>query len=265
MTKTVLITGCSSGIGRATADLFARRHWNVAATARNPDAIAAGPNIRALRLDVTDGDSVRMAIAEALTVFGAIDVLVNNAGFGVFGPLEGMTAEQWEGQFRTNVLGLVSVTREVLPGMRERGTGVIVNVSSIAGRTAAPFLTGYHATKFAVEGLSESLRYELSLHGIRVKVIEPGHFRTGFVSPSREAPHPAYARAFENFMGYVRKEDAAAPGPEAVAEVIYRAASDRSNKLRYPVGGGMILTLAALLPDALWRSLNAAGMTRPPR
>ena len=221
--------------------------------------------MRALRLDVTDEHSVAMAIAEALAAFGAIDVLVNNAGFGLFGPLEGLTDEQWMEQFRTNVLGLVSVTRKVLPGMRQRGDGVIVNVSSVAGRTAAPFLTSYHATKFAVEGLSESLRYEVSLHGIRVKVIEPGHFRTGFVSRSREVPHPAYARAFENFMGYVRKEDAAAPGPEAVAEAIYRAANDRSPRLRYPVGGRMILALTALLPDAVWRSLNAAGMTRPSR
>ena len=122
--------------------------------------------MKAFSLDVTDVESVRAAVAAIVRDFGTIDVLVNNGGYGLFGPFEGTSIEQLEAVMRTNVLGLACVTQQVLPLMRERKSGTIVNVSSIAGRTATPFMTAYHATKFAVEGLSESLRYELSLHGI---------------------------------------------------------------------------------------------------
>jgi NADP-dependent 3-hydroxy acid dehydrogenase YdfG len=264
MSKVVLITGSSSGIGRITAALFASRGWNVAATARRVETIETTQNVKAFRLDVTDESSVEAAVAATLNEFGTIDVLVNNAGYGLFGPLEGASEGQLEALFRTNVLGLACVTRHVLPVMRERKSGTIVNVSSIAGRVATPFMSGYHATKFAVEGLSESLRYELSLHGIRVKLVEPAHFKTDFMERSlQRTSHPAYAAAFDNFMGWVRKEDAKAPGPQPVAEAIYRAATDRSERLRYPVGGKVILALTSLFPDAVWRYLNAAGMTRP--
>jgi len=264
MARVVLITGSSSGIGQVTADLFARRGWNVAATSRSVEAIQTRDNVRAFHLDVTNESSVRAAVAAAVKEFGTIDVLVNNAGYGLFGPLEGASAEQIETLFRTNVLGVVCVTNCVLPVMREKRSGTIVNVSSVAGRTATAFMAGYHATKFAIEGLSESLRYELSLHGIRVKLVEPAHFKTDFLTRSLQTTqHPAYAKAFDNFMGYVHKEDDKAPGPGPVAEAIYRAATDQSNKLRFPVGGKVILALASLLPDPVWRSLNAAGMTRP--
>ena len=125
------------------------------------------------------------------------------------------------------------------------------DADTIAGRIATPFMSEYHATKFAIEGISESLRYELSLHGIRVKLVEPVHFKTNFLSGSLQTVHhPAYAKAFDNFMGYVHKEDAEAPGPESVAEAIFRAANDRSNKLRFPVGAELILALTALFPDS---------------
>src|SRR4051794_40471249 len=152
MEKTVLITGCSSGIGRVTAELFARRGWRVAATARQPAALkgwAEGENVIALPLDVTDEASAATAVTAAVDRFGTIDVLVNNAGYGLFGPLEGATAEQLEAAFRTNVLGAMAMIRRVLPVMRERRSGTIVNVSSIGGRIAAPFASVYHATKFA--------------------------------------------------------------------------------------------------------------------
>jgi NAD(P)-dependent dehydrogenase (short-subunit alcohol dehydrogenase family) len=183
MAKVVLITGCSAGIGRLAAQLFAARGWNVAATARHPEEISLD-NVAALRLDVNDEASIASAVAGTVDRFGTIDVLVNNAGYGLFGPLEGATAAEFEAQIRTNLLGAVSVIRHVLPGMRARRSGVIVNVSSLAGRLATPFMSSYNASKFALEGLSESLRYELSLHGIRVKLVEPGHFKTGFVERS---------------------------------------------------------------------------------
>jgi NAD(P)-dependent dehydrogenase (short-subunit alcohol dehydrogenase family) len=252
MTKTVLITGASSGIGRATAVLMVRHGWQVAATA--------------FRLDVTDQRSIAEAVARVLARFGRIDVLVNNAGFGVFGPLEGASAADVEDQLCTNLVGTIATIRHVLPVMRQQGAGTIVNVSSLGGRVAMPFASLYHASKFAIEGLSESLRYEASLHGVRVKVVEPAHFRTGFIARSlRLLHHDAYHAAFSNYMGWVRAEDRKAPPPDPVAETIMRAATDPSSRLRYPVGGAGILALTRLLPDALFRSLLAGGMTRAPR
>jgi len=269
MAKTVLITGSSSGIGSVTAELFAKRGWQVAATARNPTPLekwAQAQNITALPLDVTDELSISSAVTDVVNRFGTIDVLVNNAGYGLFGPLEGATPEQVEAQFRTNVLGVTSMIRHVLPIMRERRSGTIVNISSIGGRIAAPFACVYHASKFAIEGLSESLRYELSLHGIRVKLVEPAHFKTGFIGRAlQRSDHAAYREQFENYMLWVNKEDEHAPGPGPVAEAIFRAATDTSARLRYPVKGGLVLVLSKILPDAVWRSLLGAGMTRRPK
>jgi len=267
--KTVLITGASSGIGRLAAELFARKGWNVAATARNPEALTAFanlPNTAAFQLDVTNRESIARAIAQALTRFGRIDVLMNNAGYGVFGPIEGTTPEEIERQFRTNVTGAIEVTRQVMPIMRQQKAGTIINVSSIGGRIAAPFASLYHASKFALEGFSESFRYEAALHGIRVKLIEPAHFKTDFMTRSLQlARHPDYEAQFNNYMEWIRLEDEKAPTAEPVAEAILRAAEDRSDKLRYPVKGSLILALTRILPDALWRSLMAAGLTRKPK
>src|SRR5262249_23271707 len=183
MTQTVLITGSSSGIGRATAQLFAQRGWNVAATARNPAALAplAHANLLTLPLDVTEEASIAAAVAATTARFGSLDVLVNNAGYGLFGPLEGTTAEQLEAQFRTNVFGVVAMIQQVVPLMRQRHSGTIVTISSTGGRVASPFASAYHASKFALEGLCESLRFELKPQGIRVKLVEPGHVKTGFM------------------------------------------------------------------------------------
>ncbi|HZE89420.1 MAG TPA: SDR family oxidoreductase [Verrucomicrobiae bacterium] len=267
--KTALITGVSSGIGRVTAERMARRGWNVAGTAREPAALgawAAEHRVVLLELDVTDEARVAAAVAEAAGRFGGIDVLMNNAGYGVFGPLEGTSAAEIDRQIRTNLLGAIAAIRHVMPVMRRRGGGVIVNVSSLGGRIAAPFGSLYYASKFAIEGLSESLRYEASLHGIRVKLVEPAHFKTGFMSRSLKlASHPEYARAFDNFMEWARLEDAKAPSPEPVAEAILRAAEDPSPRLRYPVHGALLLALTAILPDGLWRSLNEMGMSRRPK
>ena len=270
MKGTVLITGASSGIGRATAELMAGRGWSVAATARDPAALstwAAGQaNVFTCALDVADEASVARGVAAVVERFGGIDVLVNNAGYGVFGPLEGATPQQIEAQFRTNVLGAIDMIRHVLPVMRSRGGGTIVNVSSVGGRSAAPFASLYHASKFAIEGLSESLRYEASLHGVRVRLVEPAHFKTGFIGRSLvTTAHPAYDSAFRNYMEWVHEEDRKAPPPDAVAEAIARAAEDKSARLRYPVKAALVLALTRLLPDAMWRSLIGEGMKRRPK
>jgi NAD(P)-dependent dehydrogenase (short-subunit alcohol dehydrogenase family) len=268
MAQTVLITGASSGIGRATAQYFSQKGWNVSATARYPvsDSIwgQAGNTITP-RLDVTDEASIHSAIAATLERFGAIDAVVNNAGYGLFGPLEGTTADQFEAAFRTNVFGTVNVIRQVLPHMRRRHSGTIVNVSSIAGRVGTPFLSPYHATKYAVEGLSESLRFELHAHNIRVKVIEPGHFKTDFLTRGLAwSAHSAYERPLSNLKGWMAKYVERAKDPSIVAEVIFDAVNDPSDRLRYRVGAGL-LTLRAILPDTLWRRMMSVSINRAPR
>lgn len=267
--KTVLITGCSSGIGRMTAQRFAARGWNVVATARTPADLAdlVGDTVIALPLDVTDEATIAAAVAAAIDRFGAIDVLVNNAGYGVFGPLEGVTAEQLERQFKVNFFGMANVIRHVLPFMRQRKSGTIVNLSSIGGRIASPYVSAYYATKFAVEGMSESLRYELKPHGIRVKVIEPTHFKTAFIERALQqwSGHAAYEPQLSNVKAWVAHGDAHAPDAGPVAEMIYKAATDSSDRLRYPVHGRLMRTVHALLPDAVWRALLGGGMHRAPK
>jgi NADP-dependent 3-hydroxy acid dehydrogenase YdfG len=157
LAKTVLITGTSSGIGRITAELFSAKSWNVAACSRNPETnpfATSDSRLISLAMDVTNDESVSDAVTAIQERFGTIDVLVNNAGYGLFGPLEGARDGELEAQFNTNVFGAARVIRHVLPGMRAQRSGIIVNVSSIGGRTASPFASGYHASKFAIEGLS---------------------------------------------------------------------------------------------------------------
>ncbi|MBO0793143.1 MAG: SDR family oxidoreductase [Ktedonobacteraceae bacterium] len=267
MTQTVLITGSSSGIGQATAQLFVERGWNVVATARNPEAVtrSASGTLLALPLDVTDEASIAAAVAATMTRFGSIDVLVNNAGYGLFGPLEGTSAEQLEAQFRTNVFGVAAMIRQVVPFMRQRHDGTIITISSTGGRVASPFAAAYHASKYALEGLCESLRFELRPQGIRVKLVEPGHVKTGFARALTWATHDAYEPHLSNWRAQVIQSDDHAPGCEGVARVIFNAATDQSWRLRYPAQAGSILALHAALPDTLWASILNAGMNRPPR
>ena len=173
--KTVLITGSSIGIGKATAELFHRNGWQVVATMRNPAAgkeLAELDNLLVAKLDVTDEGSIRSAVTTAVERFGGVDVLVNNAGYGAYGVLEATSVESMRQQFETNVIGPLAMTKAVVPGFRKQGGGVIVNVSSIAGRLTLPFGALYCGSKFAVEGISESLTYEMREIGVRVKVVE---------------------------------------------------------------------------------------------
>jgi len=257
MTKTILITGASSGIGRASAVLFLNAGWNVAATARKPRVLAdlaASDRALTLRLDVTDTASIAEAVAQTVARFGAIDVLVNNAGVGLAGPVEAVTPEQWRAHFETNVFGLAQTTRAVIPLMRERGKGLIINVGSIAGRFGLPFLAPYNAGKFAVEGLTEAMHYELKPFGIRVKLIEPGGTRSEFVHPW--AKTPAYEPQQSAVEAMMLAGGARSPGPETVAAVILKAAQDPSDRLRYAAaGGGAALLTNRWLPAATWRRM----------
>jgi NAD(P)-dependent dehydrogenase (short-subunit alcohol dehydrogenase family) len=266
MAKTILITGASSGIGRATALYFAERGWNVAATMRDPrktDPVLQHPQISLFTLDVTNTDSISRALADTLTRYQKIDVLLNNAGYALFGPIEASGSELIEQQFATNLLGLIGVTRQTLPVMRAAGDGLIINVSSIVGRLALPYASSYVATKFAVEGLSESMRYELESFNIRVKLIEPGSILTEFGKGSMQtAVSDPYRTSMNKFLGVFAKSNAAAARPEEVAKVIYRAANDSSNRLRYLAKPGPLFWLNRILPDAVWRRLLVKGMVK---
>ncbi|WP_238006882.1 SDR family oxidoreductase [Dactylosporangium sp. AC04546] len=242
--QTVFITGASSGIGRATAELFLRQGWNVVATMREPQPLDGA---LVTRLDVTDRASVDDAVARAVEAFEAIDVLVNNAGYGAYGPLEAFDVERIERQFDTNVVGLLAVTKAVLPHMRARRRGVVVNLSSIGGRMTFPLGSLYHGSKFAVEGLSEALRYELEPLGIRVKLVEPGFVATDFGGRSLDFANDAALVEYQPTVDAVLKGIAATLGaaPAGVAEVILTAATDGSRRLRYPAGDDAREILAA--------------------
>ena len=183
MKQTVLITGTSSGIGKATAKFFHNKGWNVVATMRSPEKeeeLHSLENVLVLRLDVTDTDSIGKSVNQAIEKFGKIDVVVNNAGYAVAGVFESASKESIDRQFAVNVTGLIDVTQAVLPHFRKNRSGVFVNISSMGGKVTFPLLPLYHATKFAVEGFSESLSYELAPFGVKLKIVEPGGVSTDF-------------------------------------------------------------------------------------
>jgi NAD(P)-dependent dehydrogenase (short-subunit alcohol dehydrogenase family) len=266
---TVFITGSSSGIGQAAARLFQERGWNVAATMRSPEK--AGGWVKhertlCTRLDVLELASIEAAVQAALERFGQIDVLVNNAGYGVVGPFEASTPEQVERQLATNVAGLMNVTRAMLPHFRERRSGVLVNVASVGGRVTFPLYSIYHATKWAVEGFSESLVYELEPLGIRVKLIEPGPIKTDFYERSLDVLTRPGLTTYDGFVARtlpnLQRAGQTAPGPEAVAQAIFRAATDGSSRLRYPVNASLLLALRGLLPVRWFMALMKSQLVK---
>lgn len=241
--KTILITGTSSGIGKVTAKFFQREGWNVIATMRSPDKeteLTALPNVLVARLDVQDSASIAPAIGAGIERFGTIDVLLNNAGYGAYGLLESTPMEKIGRQFDVNVIGLLETTKAVLPHFRANKSGTIINISSIGGQMTFPLGTLYHGTKFAVEGLSEALHYELSAIGVRVKIVEPGFIKTDFAGRSFDFTNDEHLTEYQAFVGkfmtaMAAMGEAGSP-PEVVAEVIYRAATDGTSQLRYTAG-----------------------------
>jgi len=255
--NTVLITGASSGIGDATAEYFLQRGWRVCATARFPEKLGSWSErseVIRLALDVTKQNSIRSAIAEAMRLAGEIDVVVNNAGVGLAGPLEAIPTDEIEAHFQTNVFGTVRMIQEVLPFFRTQKHGVIVNISSVAGTFGIPFLSPYCAGKFAMEGLSESLYYELLPFNIRIKLVEPGGIKTKFkqVFAQHDAYHPDL-RTVEARMEQSGGPDSSLPGPRSVAEVVFQAATDGTKRLRYPVQTQGASFLHRVIPEPLWR------------
>jgi NAD(P)-dependent dehydrogenase (short-subunit alcohol dehydrogenase family) len=241
--NTILITGASSGIGKATALRFQSEGWNVIATMRDPAAgadLAALDNVLVTRLDVTDGSSIAAAVEEGIDRFGRIEVLLNNAGYGAYGPLEAFSTDRIRRQFDTNVIGLLEMTKAVLPHMRANRAGTIVNISSIGGQITFPLGTLYHGTKFAVEGLSEALHYELEPLGIRVRIVQPGMIRTDFGGRSFDfamdeglSDYAPTAQAMGRLFGKLAANPSA---PEVVADVIWKSANEPGDRLRFRAG-----------------------------
>ena len=276
--KAVLVTGCSSGIGEATAERLVEGGWTVYATARKPESIEelAQKGCRTLALDVTDEESMKSAVAEVEEAEGAVGALVNNAGYSLSGALEGVRMEDVRKQFETNVFGLLRMCQLVLPGMRRQQRGRIVNVSSMGGKLVFPGGGVYHATKHAVEALSDALRFEVRGFGVDVVIIEPGLITTGFADAAVATIQEGADAdgTYEEFNRAVATSTADAyegplaklgGGPETVARAIDKALTSRRPRTRYKVTPSARLALAQrrLLPDRAWDRVVGTQFPRP--
>jgi len=248
--KVALVTGSSSGMGFATAIMLARAGIHTYASMRNLKKsktiteLASTENLplQVVQLDVNDKKSVKEAITKIVTEKERIDVLVNNAGYGLFGSLEDISIEELKAQFETNFFGVIRVTQLVLPIMRKQKSGTIVNVSSVGGRIGLPVLSAYHSTKFALEGLSESMSYELEPFGIRVVIIEPGVIRTNIMNSSiiakkaqdPKSPYFSLIQKVENNFKLMMENESSPP--EEVAKAILGVVTSENSQLRYTVG-----------------------------
>ncbi|MGU3781087.1 SDR family oxidoreductase [Burkholderia metallica] len=249
--KTVLITGCSSGFGLEIARHFLARDWQVVATMRTPreDVLPPSERLRVLPLDVTNADSIRAAIDAA----GPIDVLVNNAGFGAAAPAELLPLDTVRALFETNTIGTIALTQAVLPQFRQRGAGVVVNVTSSVTLKALPLVSAYRASKAAVNAYTESMAVELEPFGVRAHLVLPGRAPdTRFADNARANMHGFEHEAYAEFVGasVARMLDASAPVTHAqdVAEAVWRAATDPSSPMRIPAGADALAWAAASAP-----------------
>lgn len=257
------VTGASTGIGFEAARILSSNGFTVYAGARRVDRMEPlkSLGIHVLALDVTDDESMRAAVGRVLEECGRVDVLVNNAGYGSFGALEEVDLAEGRRQFDVNVFGLARMTQLVLPAMRQSRRGRIINISSIGGKFYEPLGAWYHATKFAVEGMSDALRLELKPHGISVSIIEPastvsewgGIAAQGLLATSGTGPYAAQARGMAGALASTEHTATSTP-PDVIAGAILHAASSARPRSRYPVGRGAraILTLRRILPDRLF-------------
>jgi short-subunit dehydrogenase len=261
--KIVLITGATAGIGRTTALLLAKEGHHVIATGRKQAqlaSLAAEAQLDTLELDVTSPVSIASAVSavSALTGGRGIDVLVNNAGFGILGPTSEISDAEMRRQYETNVFGLMNVTRAFLPGMRARRAGRIINVSSVGGRITLPYFGVYNSTKYALESLSDALRYELRPFGIDVSLIEPGVIRTNFeataVSNLETLKDTPYAGALGKYEEMSKLADRFASNPSVIAKAISRAVNARRPSARYvaPWSTNFVLVFRAIAPTFVW-------------
>lgn len=235
--KTIFITGASTGLGKAAAKLFASRGWNVIATMRKPEneqELNKINNITLLPLDVTNPAEIKETTQKTLAS-GNVEVVFNNAGYGLMGPLESTTDDQVVRQLHTNLLGVIRVTQAFIPHFREKQNGLFITTTSIGGLITFPFSSTYHATKWALEGWSESMAFELKKIGAGIKTVSPGGIKTDFLSRSADmTSHPAYAKWMDHMFSQI--SEAHFTSAEQIAEVVYEAATDGKDKLRYVAG-----------------------------
>jgi short-subunit dehydrogenase len=277
ISKAVLITGCSTGIGRATAGHLASQGWNVYATARRPESIQdlEAKGCKLLALDVCDEGSMQAAVSAVEQAEGAVGVVVNNAGYSQSGAVESVPLDQVRRQFETNVFGLVRMIQLVLPGMRRQRWGKIVNISSMGGKLTFPGGGFYHGTKYAVEAISDALRWEVRGFGVDVVVIEPGLIKTHFGDTAvgsidgsvYEGPYAEFNQAVATATAGIYEGPMArlGAGPEAVAKKIEKAISKRKPRTRYPVTASARLALMQrrLMTDRMWDAMLASQFPRP--
>jgi len=274
----VLITGCSTGIGRATAEHLAAKGHTVYATARRPDSIAdlEAKGCRTLALDVTDEESMRAAVEAVESAEGAVGALVNNAGYSQSGAVESVKLDEIRAQFETNVFGLIRMTQLVLPGMRREGRGRIVNVGSMGGKLTFPGGGIYHATKYAVEAISDAMRFEVAGFGVEVVLIEPGLIKTEFAAAAvgalntgttEDGPYAHFNQAVAASTAGAYEGPAAklGGGPETVARTIEKAITAKRPKTRYPVtpSARIVMGQRALFTDRMWDRFVGTQFPRP--
>lgn len=243
--QVTLVTGASSGIGREIAQLLAQRGARVFGTARNPKSASPVPGVEFVRMDVTDDASVSEAIQGIVQKAGPIEVLVNNAGYGLIGALEETTLREARDQFETNFFGVLRVTNAVLARMRQAGYGRIVNISSVVGFIPAPFMGMYTASKHAVEGYTETLDHEMRQFGVRAVLIQPSYTKSNISQNEKTAQThlDAYAVHRQRMHELVGKGVKQGDEPQLVAEAVWRAVAAKSPRLRYPVGKGVLVSL----------------------
>jgi NAD(P)-dependent dehydrogenase (short-subunit alcohol dehydrogenase family) len=257
--NTVLITGCSSGFGKTTAFHFLERGWNVVATMRTPkpEIFTGSDHLLVTSLDVTDAQSIFSAISAGIAHFGGINAVVNNAGIGLFGAHEATSDAVIREIFETNTFGVMAVNRAIIPHMRERGSGTIINVTSSAGIAPMPLVAVYTASKYAIEGFSESLAYELEAFGVRVKIVEPGYapstsFATNCGGRCDGLVPAEYAGFAGRYLASMQENPSSYTAADDVAAAVFAAATDGKEKLRYPAGkdSRMLAELRSSLPEA---------------
>jgi NAD(P)-dependent dehydrogenase (short-subunit alcohol dehydrogenase family) len=272
--KAVLITGCSTGIGRATAQHLANGGWTVYATARRVESLSGLDGCRTLALDVTDEASMQAAVDTVLAEHGAVGVLINNAGYSQSGAVESVPMDEVRRQFETNVFGLTRMCQLVLPGMREQRWGKIVNISSMGANFVFPGGGFYHATKYAVDALSDALRFEVRGFGVDVIIVQPGLIKTEFGNaavggvPAGDGPYAKFNAAVgESTQGVYESGPLGklGGGPEAVAKAIEKAITARRPKARYRVtpSAHILIRQRSLMTDRMWDTMMRTQFPQP--
>jgi NAD(P)-dependent dehydrogenase (short-subunit alcohol dehydrogenase family) len=254
--RVVLITGASSGVGQATAQLLSQHGFAVFGTSRNPSNADSVPGVQMLPLDVRGDDSVRACVEAVVNRSGRLDVLINNAGYELAGAVEELSSDEVKAQFETNFFGVIRMVNAVLPLMRQQRRGHIVNVSSLAGLTAIPFLGIYSASKFALEGYTEALRQEVKPFNIQVSMTEAGFLRTPMMNHRQVAARrmAEYDTWRQRALNAIRASEDKAPGPDVVADTLLEIISSSSPRLRYLIGqqAKSVIRLRRFLPTAMF-------------